>query len=174
MTDRLELHDPASSAQPADDIVIRPATAADRDFLLSLDDRLIAEAAAPGLTRDHFVAFQSRYTKAALDAADATTLIAEEGAGTPLGYIHLEPTEDGLSGAKAGYVSILAVRAEAEGRGIGKRLIQEAEHWAAARAIAFCCSTSSQAMRRPGASMKAVASSRIPCACAGRSASSRS
>jgi GNAT superfamily N-acetyltransferase len=118
-------------------IVIRAATAADRTFLLSLDDRLIAEAASPGLTRDHFVAFQSRYTKAALEAADATTLIATDGEDTPLGYILLEPTEDGLSGETVGYVSILAVRAEAEGRGIGQRLMAEAEGWALRRGYRF-------------------------------------
>jgi hypothetical protein len=110
------------NAKPADDFVIRPATAADRDFLESLDDRLIAEAAAPGLARENFAAFQSRYTKAALDdpPAGSVTLIAADGAGTPLGYIHLEPTEDTLSGTTAGYVSIIAVRAEAEGRGCGE------------------------------------------------------
>ena len=122
-----------------DEIVIRPATAADRAFMLSLDDRLIEEAAGPGLTREHFVGFQSRYTKAALDAPPdgSATLIAADGAGTPLGYIHLEPTEDGLSGTSAGYVSILAVRAEAEGRGVAKRLMAEAETWAASRGYRF-------------------------------------
>jgi ribosomal protein S18 acetylase RimI-like enzyme len=126
MTERLE-------------IVVRVATAADRPFLDSLDDRLIAEAAAPGLTRDHFVAFQSHHTKAALDAPPegSMTLIALDGAGLPLGYIHLEPTEDGLSGTQAGYVSILAVRAEAEGRGVAKRLMEEAERWAIARGYGF-------------------------------------
>lgn len=126
-------------AKPADDIVIRPATAGDRTFLESLDDRLVAEAAGPGLTRDNFAAFQSRYTKAALDEAPAgsATLIAVDGAGTPLGYIHLEPTEDGLSGTTAGYVSIIAVRAEAEGRGVARRLMEEAENWAASRGYRF-------------------------------------
>jgi GNAT superfamily N-acetyltransferase len=129
----------AGNARPADDIVIRSALAADRAFLESLDDRLIAEAAAPGLTRDNFVAFQFRYTQAAIDAppAETATLIAVDRAGTPLGYIHLEPTEDGLSGASAGYVSILAVRAEAEGRGVAKRLMEEAESWAAAQGYRF-------------------------------------
>jgi ribosomal protein S18 acetylase RimI-like enzyme len=127
------------SAEPADDVVIRPASAGDRAFMLSLDDRLIAEAAGPGLTRDNFTAFQSRYTKAALDtpAVDSATLIAADGGGTPLGYIHLESTEDGLSGKPAGYVSILAVSAEAEGRGIATRLMQEAERWAAERGYPF-------------------------------------
>ena len=121
------------------DVIVRPATAADRDFMLSLDDRLIAEAAGPGLTRDHFAAFQSRYTKAALEEppAGSATLVATDGTGTPLGYIHLEPTEDGLSGTPAGYVSIIAVRAESEGQGVAKRLMEEAESWAKARGYRF-------------------------------------
>lgn len=126
-------------AKPADDIVIRPATAADRTFLESLDDRLIAEAAGPGLIRENFAAFQRNYTRAALDAPPpgSATLIATDGEGTPLGYIHLEPTEDSLSGTTAGYVSILAVRAEAEGRGVAKRLMEEAERWADSRGYRF-------------------------------------
>ena len=107
--------------------------------MLSLDDRLIAEAAGPGLTRENFAAFQSRYTKAALDAPPegSMTLIAADGAGTPLGYIHLESTEDTLSGTTAGYVSIIAVRAEAEGRGVAKRLMEGAESWADSRGYGF-------------------------------------
>jgi GNAT superfamily N-acetyltransferase len=113
-------------------VIIRKAAAADRPFLDSLDDRLIAEAAGPGLSRADFAAFQASYTKSALDAPPpgAVTLLAEDEAGTPLGYIHLEPTEDMLSGATVGYVSILAVTAEAEGRGVASRLMQEAEEWA--------------------------------------------
>jgi ribosomal protein S18 acetylase RimI-like enzyme len=111
----------------------------DRVFLDSLDDRLIQEAAGPGLTRENFVAFQSRYTKAALDEPSprSATLIAAESAGTPLGYIHLESTEDSLSGTTVGYVSILAVAAQAEGRGVATRLMEEAEGWARAQGYRF-------------------------------------
>jgi GNAT superfamily N-acetyltransferase len=116
-----------------DRIVIRPATPADRPFLDSLDVRLIAEAEVRDVTRDGIVAFQANYTRAALDDAKpgAATLIACDGADRPLGYIHLEPEEDFLTGRTCGYISILAVRAEAEGRGIAKHLLEAAEHWAA-------------------------------------------
>jgi len=128
-----------ANEKPADDIVIRPASAADRAFLDSLDERLIQEAAAPGLTRDDFAAFQARYTRSALDEAPprSATLVAQDGAGTPLGYIHLESTEDSLSGNTAGYVSILAVTAAAEGRGVASRLMEEAEGWARAQGFRF-------------------------------------
>ena len=120
-------------------IVIRPASEADRAFLDSLNDRLIEEAAAPGLTRADFAAFQERYTKSALDTPPpgAATLVATDRAGRPLGYVHLESTEDSLSGQSVGYISILAVTAEAEGNGIATRLMEEAEAWARAQGYRF-------------------------------------
>jgi GNAT superfamily N-acetyltransferase len=127
------------NVQPAGDIMIRPVSAADRAFLDSLNDRLIQEAAGPGLTRENFVAFQDRYTKSALDepSPGSATLIAEDRSGTRLGYIHLESHDDILSGTTAGYVSILAVTAEAEGRGVATRLMEEAESWARAEGYRF-------------------------------------
>ena len=120
-------------------IFIRPASEADRPFLDSLNDRLIQEAVAPGLTRADFAAFQRRYTKSALDtpSSPATTLVATDGGGKRLGYVHLESTEDSLSGTTAGYVSILAVTAEAEGKGAATKLMEEAESWARAQGYRF-------------------------------------
>ncbi|GAB2178076.1 GNAT family N-acetyltransferase [Dongia sp. agr-C8] len=120
-------------------IVIRPAAAPDRAFLESLNERLIAETAGPGLTRENFQAFQAGYTKSALDAPSprSATLIAVDEAGAPLGYIHLESTDDILSGTTAGYVSILAVTAAAEGKGVASRLMEEAEGWARAQGYRF-------------------------------------
>jgi GNAT superfamily N-acetyltransferase len=133
-----------TNAKPADDmpnrdIVIRPAAAVDRVFLDSLNDRLIQEASGPGLTRENFVTFQDGYTKAALDepSPGSTTLVATDRSGTPLGYIHLESTEDTLSGTTAAYVSILAVAAAAEGRGVATKLMEEAEGWALTRGYRF-------------------------------------
>ena len=121
------------SDRAAEAIVIRPATEADRALLDSLDDRLIGEAVVPDVTRDGIVAFQTNYTKAALDGGKpgASTLVAVDGAGEPLGYVHLEPEKDFLTGGTCGYISILAVRAEVEGRGVAKRLLEAAESWAA-------------------------------------------
>ncbi|WP_395020285.1 GNAT family N-acetyltransferase [Dongia sp.] len=123
----------------APSFTIRPAVAADRAFLESLNDRLVAEASGPGLTRENFAAFQAAYTKSALDQSSprSATLIALDEAGTPLGYIHLESTDDMLSGTTAGYVSILAVTAEAEGKGVATRLMEEAEAWARAQGYRF-------------------------------------
>lgn len=122
-----------------DAVVIRPARAADRDFLVSLDARLIEEAAVPEITRDNLVAFQSVFTRNALDndKPGVATLVATDQTGQPLGYIHLEPHHDMLTGDTAGYISILAVTAEAEGRGVATRLIEAAEAWAARSGFRF-------------------------------------
>ena len=56
---------------------------------------------------------------------------------SPHGRMLLVATEDGLSGTQAGYVSIIAVGAESEGRGVAKRLMEEAESWAKARGCRF-------------------------------------
>ena len=121
------------------DIIIRPATAADRPFLDSLDGRLIAEAVVPEITQDEIVAFQDDYTRKALDADEPgmVTLVAEDAAGARLGYIRLEPHRDMLTGGTAGYVSMLAVRAEAEGRGVAKRLMEAADAWAVQSGFRF-------------------------------------
>jgi GNAT superfamily N-acetyltransferase len=124
---------------PADDIVIRPAATADRAFMVSLDGRLIEEAVVPGVAQADIAAFQSNYTSAALDTdkPGAVTLVAVDGARQPLGYIQMEPHDDMLTGGTSGYVSILAVRAEAEGRGVAKRLMEAAEQWAKAHGFPF-------------------------------------
>jgi GNAT superfamily N-acetyltransferase len=122
-----------------DDVVIRPATASDRPFLVSLDNRLIEEAVVPEITTDNLIAFQSAYTQTALDndKAGVVALVAVDQTGQPLGYIQLEPHEDMLTGGTSGYVSLLAVRAEAEGRGVAKRLLEAADAWAARSGFQF-------------------------------------
>ena len=118
------------------DIIVRPATAADRAFLDSLDGRLIEAAAVPEITPDQLVAFQDDYTRKALDADEPgmATLVAVDPAGQPLGYIQLGPHHDMLTGDTSGYVSMLAVRAEAAGRGVAKRLM---DAWAARSGFRF-------------------------------------
>ena len=104
----------------------------------SLDDRLIANVAIPGVSHAALQRFQARYTAAELDAAKsgAETLVAVDAAGAPLGYMHMRPDADFVTGEPAGYVSILAVRDDAAGRGIGGKLMDAAEAWAAARGYA--------------------------------------
>ncbi len=59
-------------------------------------------------------------------------LIAEE-AGMRAGYVHLHPDVDFFTGETHGHVSDLVVAPGAEGRGIGRALMEAAEAWARAR-----------------------------------------
>jgi ribosomal protein S18 acetylase RimI-like enzyme len=111
---------------------LRPATEADHEALRALDDRLIAEASLPGATRADFQRFQRRFTDSALADQDPKSrlIVAEDGEGKVLGYIHLQPTHDDVLDVETGYLSIIAVAGEAAGKGIGRRLMEAAEDWA--------------------------------------------
>jgi GNAT superfamily N-acetyltransferase len=122
-------------------IELRTARAEDRDFLLSLSPRL---AGVPGPTWHDLAAmegFQDRYMKATFDSVDpaAQTLVAWSADGKRLGYIHMRPFKDGVTDEPCGYVSLLALVEEAEGKGIAHRMMHAAESWARARGYRFLC-----------------------------------
>jgi len=66
-------------------------------------------------------------------ALGAVVLVAESADGSPLGFIHLHGARDFFTGEEHGHVSDIVVRAEAEGRGVGQRLMTAAEDWARER-----------------------------------------
>ena len=113
-------------------VTLRRATEADHEAMRALDDRLIAEASLPGITRDEFIRFQRRFTDAALADTnpDSRLIIACDGEDSIQGYIHLQPIHDEVLDREIGYVSIIAVSESASGQGIGRQLMQAAEDWA--------------------------------------------
>lgn len=80
-----------------------------------------------------------RYTREGLapvlagDAPGAALLVAESPEGGLLGFIHLQAQADAFTGEAVGYVSELAVAPEAEGRGIGRALLDAGEAWSRAQ-----------------------------------------
>ena len=122
-------------------IELRPARPEDTDFLLSLSPRL---SGVPGPAWHDLAAmegFQDRYMKATFSAVDpaAQTLVAWSSDGKPLGYIHMRPFKDGVTDEPCGFVSLLALTQEAEGRGIAHRMMEAAESWARAQGYRFIC-----------------------------------
>ncbi len=116
-------------------IDVRTARPEDRDFLESLSPRL---SGVPGPAWHDLPAmerFQDRYMASTFAAGDdaAQTLLAWSADGKRLGYIHMRPGKDGVTEEPCGYVSLLAVDEKAEGLGIARRLMEEAEAWARAR-----------------------------------------
>lgn len=60
--------------------------------------------------------------------ADNAIFVAEV-EGSVVGYIHLQTQSDYFSGEKHGYIAKLAVGRKVEGRGIGRKLLEQAEAW---------------------------------------------
>ena len=72
------------------------------------------------------------------EAPEAETVLVAEGAdGEILGMAHGEPAVDYFTRETHGHLGILAVAAEAEGRGVGWALAAAVEAWAAARGYRF-------------------------------------
>ncbi|WP_419992424.1 N-acetyltransferase family protein [Streptomyces boninensis] len=114
---------------------IRPATAADRAEILALAPRLTEGAAA---WRDSAaqLAAAERWLTGSLDAAGSegtAVFVAADESGV-LGVVSVCEQKH-FTGATDAYVGELAVAREAEGRGIGRRLMVAAEEWADSRGL---------------------------------------
>ena len=110
---------------------IRLATPADREFLVSIADRLADFAHPAWRTRVEIAEGDRRALIDALDhpSADRELFIAElEDA--PAGCLLMWTLDDYFARLRHAHVSVLAVTREAEGRGVGHALMEQAERWA--------------------------------------------
>ncbi len=118
---------------------LRAAGAADLPFVLSLAPRL-AEAGLPSWrTAAQVVEAEGRALRRALaeGSPDAPVLLAEDADGSPLGFAYVETHTDYFTGRAHAHVAVLAVADRAEGRGIGRPLLDAAEAWARRRGHPF-------------------------------------
>jgi ribosomal protein S18 acetylase RimI-like enzyme len=111
--------------------LIRLATAADREFLVGLADRL-ADFAHPDWRTRGEIADGDR--RALIDALDHPTpdrdLFVAEIDGARAGCLLMWTLEDYFAHLRHAHVSVLAVTRDAEGRGVGRALMERAERWA--------------------------------------------
>ena len=113
---------------------VRPASAADRGWILALAPRLHDFGPPPYRERG----VMDRAVVASIGEAlagthpDTAVLVAEDAAGVRLGFIHLHGARDFFTGEAHGHVSDIVVAPEAEGRGVGQALMAAAEDWARA------------------------------------------
>ena len=115
-------------------LTIRPeGDEADRAFIRGLNGRLTGVIDAPAHSRDDVLAFQDRFTVSAFDADEenGATFLAVDEDGRRLGYVNVREGLDDIANESCGYIALLAVTAEAEGKGVGQSLLQEAARWTA-------------------------------------------
>ncbi len=115
------------------EIHIRLATAGDIPFVKSLAERF-AHAGMP-YWRDPAQMWQfhrrsMQEVSAAISNPDDLVLIAEDGRGLRLGFLHVTQTPDFFTGELQGYISAVAVSEQAEGKGVARALMERAEAWA--------------------------------------------
>ena len=121
---------PPNLRRPMTQFSIRVATMSDAPAILALADRLPAF----GPTTRSVAEIADRERTALADALSrpapgSSLLVAEQPPHGVIGVVHLETRLDYFTNLPHGYVAILAVAGEAEGRGVGRALLLAAEDW---------------------------------------------
>lgn len=128
-----------SASSPRSDVVVRPARADDRAFVLGLVPRLHGFGLPSWRTAAQLDRSERDELARAFDAIDRAafpddeTLVVAELASVRAGFLHALTRADFFEQRPAGHVSTIVVAAEAEGRGVGRALLDAAEAWARSR-----------------------------------------
>ena len=112
-------------------VAIRAAVAADRDFVLALADRLVSFEVPAFRSKETFAdgdrrALAEWFRQPKPDEA----LFVAELDGHPAGCAYLVTLVDFFTERPHAHLSVLAVTAEAEGRGVGSALLDYSQAWA--------------------------------------------
>ncbi|HEV2527550.1 MAG TPA: GNAT family N-acetyltransferase [Thermomicrobiales bacterium] len=111
----------------SNEILIRPATAADEEAIQAMMLRLLPD----DTVEREPVAFGAYFAGPRNDhGPEARTVVAVDQDDVPLGYLVVYPEREHFTGERRGYIDHLAVADGAEGRGIGRLLLGWAERWA--------------------------------------------
>ncbi|MFY9824707.1 MAG: GNAT family N-acetyltransferase [Thermoanaerobaculia bacterium] len=112
-------------------VTVREAGPEDLPFVEETAVRLAGFPLPAWRTAQEVVVGEARTLRRFVESGGAGSklLVAEDAHGNPLGFIFLETEEDYFTRARHGHVGILAVAAAAEGRGVGRALMQAAEAW---------------------------------------------
>ena len=117
------------------DVRIRAARPADAAWILPLAPRMHAFGPPPwrdAAVMDAAVAEQWAH-ELALPTPGSTFLVAEDTLGSPLGFVWLRTDRDYFVDRAVGHVIDIAVTPAAEGRGVGRALLEASERWAEER-----------------------------------------
>lgn len=114
-----------------DDVAVRPAREGDREAILGAVARLAEFGPPPWRAPEELVAGETRAVREYFAGPPAGTLmLVAEAGGEPVGFVYLERVRDYFTGEEHGHIGIVAVRAEADGQGVGGALMRAAEAWA--------------------------------------------
>ena len=114
---------------------IRTATADDAAFIGGFVSRFAESGALPWrdpalMARFHADAVARAVEQTREPMAGHRVLLAIGDGERALGFVYLHRQQSGLTGEEQGYVSMLAVARDAEGRGVARALLAAGEGWA--------------------------------------------
>jgi GNAT superfamily N-acetyltransferase len=116
------------------DVHIRESGPEDRDFIIGLVPELLAFGPPSWRDPRQMTPVDVSVIGAAVGgrAPDSSVLVAEDGRGRRLGFVHVTEENDYYAGA-CGHIGDLVVAREVRGRGVGTVLLAAAERWARTR-----------------------------------------
>ncbi|MDB5040879.1 MAG: ribosomal-protein-alanine acetyltransferase [Candidatus Eremiobacteraeota bacterium] len=114
-------------------MIFREAQPDDVDFVVELVPRFVENGVAGGHTPDEVIVGTSRVLREAIEVPRPgnLVLVAEDEAGVRAGFVYAVTERDFFTGEPYAHVSEIA--AARSGEGIGARLMEAVEAWAAAR-----------------------------------------
>jgi GNAT superfamily N-acetyltransferase len=117
---------------PADPVIVRLHTDADRPFLAGIAYRLAPGKSAWLCDPDAMARFLDNLPDNLLTAPETEAFVAVLDA-DPAGVLTVHPDTDYFTGRPRAHVDILVVAPGAEGRGVGRALLEQVERWARER-----------------------------------------
>ena len=116
-------------------MIIRNASPADRPVIVSLAGRLTAFDLPRWRQPDEISNADARaMMEAVLEGSDQNEVLVAEQDGEVVGCLHMLTMTD-FFGRKHAHISVIATTESAEGRGVGKAMLQHAEEWSRARGM---------------------------------------